>query len=130
LQSLSVGLYNNGQVHWHSAADTERVLASADIVWVPSLTSIGRQAALDAMSLGKPVVASDVSCLRELIRDGETGLLATSGDVVSLARRTHALVLDPALRTRLGQTAREEVRRRFALADAVHVWREAYSKVA
>ena len=48
------------------------------------------------MAAGQPVVASDVPCLRELIRDGETGCLVPPGAPIALARRTRALLQDPA----------------------------------
>lgn len=101
-----------------------------DVVWVPSLTDHGRQTALDAMARGKPIVASDVPCLREMIDDGETGFLVTPGDVVPLARRTRMLLEDAALRDRLGRAAQARVAQRFPLARTIDCWTNLYRRVA
>jgi glycosyltransferase involved in cell wall biosynthesis len=61
---------------------------------------------LEAMAMGKPVVASDVGGLRELIRHAETGLLVRSDDPDALATVLTQVATDAALRRRLGATAR------------------------
>src|SRR5207247_59213 len=96
----------------------------------PSRIDRGRQAALDAMAQGRAVVASDVPCLRELIRDGETGCLVAPGDPVALARRTRALLGNPELCARLGQAARADVLARFSLAQVVQRWQRLYNDLA
>jgi PEP-CTERM/exosortase A-associated glycosyltransferase len=64
---------------------------------------------LEAMSMGKLVIGSDVGGLRELIRDGETGLLFHAGDPADLERALARAVEDAALRLRLGEAARASV---------------------
>lgn len=131
LQTLAEGMLNNTHVDFPGAQeDATDALRLAEVVWVPSVANCGQQVALEAMALGKPVVASDVPCLRDLIHDGETGYLVPPGDVVALSRRTHALWRDAALRQRVGETAREYVRRHFTLADAVAQWRVVYDSIA
>jgi glycosyltransferase involved in cell wall biosynthesis len=61
---------------------------------------------LEAMSAGCAIVASDTAPLREVIRDGETGLLAEFFDAPALARTVSALVDDEQMRRRLGASAR------------------------
>jgi len=61
----------------------------------------------EAMLCGVPVVAFDVSGTSEMIRDGETGLLAEEGDVDGLARKLELLVRDGPLRRELGRRAAE-----------------------
>lgn len=111
-------------------SNTTRVLQNADVVWVPSMANCGRQTALDAMALGGPVVGSDVPCLREMIRDGETGILTPVADIVQLARRTHALLQNAALRARIGQSAQAWVRQHCDLTTAVSRWNEIYQEIA
>lgn len=65
--------------------------------------------ALEAMSAGKLVVGSDVGGLRELIREGETGLLFRAGDAGDLARALRAGLRDVDLRRRAGERARAHV---------------------
>ncbi len=130
LQALAQGLGNTASVHFLRAPpDAATVLGGADIVWVPSLANLGRQAALTAMALGKAVIASDVPCLREVICDGETGYLVPVGDVIALARRTHALLRDQPLRKRIGQAACRDVQQQFSVGDAVERWREVYRSI-
>lgn len=131
LQALTDGLGSGSHVHFlGDASDLGGVLQDADIVWAPSLANRGRQVALEAMALGKAVVASDVPCLREVIGDGVTGFLVPPGDVIALARRTHALLRDRPLCERIGAAARRHVQREFSAAGAVERWREVYCRIA
>ena len=64
---------------------------------------------LEAMSMGKLVVGSDVGGLRELIRDGDTGLLFRAGDVADLEHVLRRALDDEPLRRLLGERARAHV---------------------
>lgn len=68
---------------------------------------------LEAMALGTPCVASDVTGLPELVRDGETGLCVPEGDPDRLADAIERLLGDAALRSRLARAARARVERDF-----------------
>jgi glycosyltransferase involved in cell wall biosynthesis len=63
---------------------------------------------LEAMSLGLPVVASDIGGLPELVEHDETGLLFREGDADDLAKQMQRLWSDSALRSRLGAAARRK----------------------
>src|SRR5438093_4910750 len=71
------------------------------------------------MAAGIPVVAWRVKGNREVVRSGETGLLAAPGDVDATAAHIVRLLEDPALRTRMGAAAAERVRLRFDEAIVV-----------
>jgi glycosyltransferase involved in cell wall biosynthesis len=58
------------------------------------------------MSQGRPVVATRVGGVPELVRDGEDGFL-TSGEPVEIAARLRSLLEDPALRDRMAHSAHE-----------------------
>jgi PEP-CTERM/exosortase A-associated glycosyltransferase len=64
---------------------------------------------LEAMAMGKAVVASDVGGLRELVRDGETGLLFKADDPEALAGALGRAIGDLELRRKLGERARAHV---------------------
>jgi glycosyltransferase involved in cell wall biosynthesis len=68
----------------------------------------------EAMAYGKPVVASGVGGLLDLVVDGETGLLVPPRDVGALRAALERLLGDRALRRRLGEAGRERIRRHFA----------------
>lgn len=64
---------------------------------------------VEAMSLGLPVVVSDVRALREMVDDGVTGLLHRAGDPVHLAGVLMGLASSPELAQRIGDAARDYV---------------------
>ena len=131
LHALAHGLQNASHVQFlGSCADVTNVLRGADLVWIPSQANCGRQVALDAMALGRPVIASDVPSLRNVIRDGETGFLVPIGDVVAVGRRTHALFQDAGLRQRIGAAAEQFVSQQFDIADVVARWQDVYRSAA
>jgi glycosyltransferase involved in cell wall biosynthesis len=65
---------------------------------------------MEAMAAGVPVVASRLSGIPELVRDGETGLLVPERDPVALAAAMVRLAHDPALAARLAEAGRRAVR--------------------
>src|SRR5919197_1364180 len=67
---------------------------------------------LEAMAHGRPVVASAVGGIPELVEDGGTGLLVEPGDVAGLRAALERLLADPALRRRLGRAARARLAER------------------
>ncbi len=64
---------------------------------------------LEALSMEKAVLVSDVRALAELVRAGETGMHFRKGDIGSLVEMLQKLLLDPALRLKLGQAGRRWV---------------------
>lgn len=70
---------------------------------------------LDALAMGKAVVASDVNGTRDYVRDGETAVVVPPGDAAALADALRRLWDDDALRRRLGSAARADVLERCAL---------------
>ena len=70
------------------------------------------------MAHGRPVVASAVGGLLDLVADGETGILVPPGDVGALRSALQRLLDDPHLRRRMGEAGRERVREQFSW-DAV-----------
>ena len=69
----------------------------------------------EAQSQGLACVATRVSAIPELVRDGETGLLVDEGDVEALARALETLIASPARRRALGQAGQARVAESFAL---------------
>jgi glycosyltransferase involved in cell wall biosynthesis len=102
------------------------LLDGADICWAPAPRGAGRQAVLEAMAAGRPVVAADRLALRELIDDERTGFLIAPGDKVALCKRTRGLLLDAGLAQALGAAARQHVSRSFAADQVALQWRDVY----
>jgi glycosyltransferase involved in cell wall biosynthesis len=63
----------------------------------------------EAMAAGIPVVASDLPAIREVIRDGESGILVAPGDPAALAEGLGRVLADPALAEAIAGRAREDV---------------------
>lgn len=74
---------------------------------------------LEAMAAGRPVIASAVGGLTEMIQDGKTGLLVPPADAVALAKAMDRLIEDPTLRSQLGCQAAQSVRRMASMADHI-----------
>jgi len=83
----------------------------------------------EAMAHGRPVVASAVGGLKDLVLDGETGLLVPPGDVAALRAALERLLGDRGLRERLGVAARERTRRELSWDRHVASVRSAYDDV-
>lgn len=69
---------------------------------------------MEAASTGLALLATDVSAIPELVRDGETGLLVPPEDEAALNTALDRLISDPELRKRLGTAAAADVRKRFS----------------
>ncbi len=90
---------------------TAVLIPSVPVHGIEEATSI---AALEAMALGVPVVASRLGGLREIIADGVDGRLVPPGDPAALAAALGRVLLDRALAARLGAAARARVEREFS----------------
>lgn len=95
------------------------LLAASDVLVTPSVpASDGKREGIpvvlmEAMSSGVAVVASRLTGIPELVRHGETGLLADPRDVEGIAEALRRLHADPALRSRLAGAGRSLVQREF-----------------
>ena len=110
-QSLGLPVFFAGKV---LSSEMPQYYAASDIVVVPSIIAEAFPLTnLEAMSSGKPIVASRVGGIPELVLDGETGFLVPSGDAQSLSDSLTLLVRDRNLRESLGTRGQEIVRKRF-----------------
>jgi glycosyltransferase involved in cell wall biosynthesis len=102
-------------------------LAAADVVVNParSSESFGR-VACEALVAGRPVVATRVGAIPEVLRDGETALLVSPDDPSALAAAIERILGDPELASRLARSGREDVLKRFSPRSSL----ERFSSVA
>jgi glycosyltransferase involved in cell wall biosynthesis len=105
------------------------LLAAADIVLNCSRSEGGMaNAVLEALALGRAVLASDIAGNRSLVEDGVTGLLFR--DAGGLAAQARRLADDPGLRRRLGEAGRALVASRFTPAAETDGYLAIYARVA
>jgi glycogen(starch) synthase len=94
--------------------DVRSCLRESDVFFIPSLWENCPYSCLEAMAAGCAIVSSDAGGLPEIVRHGETGLVARSNDAPSFVERIGALLEDPALRDRLGRAARTSVEQSYS----------------
>jgi glycosyltransferase involved in cell wall biosynthesis len=95
--------------------DVWRLMAAVDVVAVTTLTPDPLpRVVLEAMAVGRPVIAFDGGGVGEMVVDEETGLLVQSGDIEGLVHGLRLLARDPELRAGLGAAGAERVARHFS----------------
>lgn len=99
--------------------DVVAVTAAFDVAVLPSLREAQGISLLEAMALGKPIVASDTGGIPEVVREGVEGLLVPPGDVGALADALLRLARDAGLRARLADAGRKSVEERYSLQAMV-----------
>jgi glycosyltransferase involved in cell wall biosynthesis len=99
--------------------DALRIVSVMDILVHPSLSEGFGRAVLEGMALGKPVVASRVGGIREIIKDGINGLLVDPGQPQMIADKLRLLVRNSVLRESLGREARRTVFAEYLIQDKV-----------
>jgi glycosyltransferase involved in cell wall biosynthesis len=94
-------------------------MAAADIVALPSVAHEDfPNVVIEAMALGRPVVASRIAGTPEQVLDGETGFLVPPGDAGALASAAERLLLDPALRVAMGRAGQARFAEAFTAESA------------
>ncbi len=104
-------------------------LAAADVFLLPSENESFGLAALEALSCGVPVVATDIGGIPEVVTHGVTGLLAPVGDVSAMAEHVLSLVGDRVRWQTFSGNARANVLERFRKDPAVDRYEAVYRRV-
>ena len=98
---------------YRSQGEIAMLLSEADAFVLPSFSEGLPVVLMEAMAAGKPVIATRVGGVSELVEDGISGFLVPPGDVESLAQSICQIADDPDLRKRMGEAGRAMVRREF-----------------
>ena len=112
--------------HRSNVAD---ILGAADVVCLSSDAEAGPMTVLEAMSVGKPVVATDVGGVSEAVINEETGLLVPARDIGAFASAILRLASDPSLAGRMGEAARMRHRALFSTSRMVSEYAELFERV-
>jgi glycosyltransferase involved in cell wall biosynthesis len=95
--------------------DVAPFYAAFDALVLPSANEGTPVSAIEALAAGRPVVATRVGGVPDVVRDGEDGFLVEAGNTDDLADRLGRLARDPALRERMGKQGRARVLPRYAV---------------
>ena len=86
--------------------DVARVMSACDIFCLPSRNEGMGKVLVEAMALGKPIVASDIGGIKNLVLHGENGLLVPVGDIAAWTEAIFQLCRDPEAGRRMGDAGR------------------------
>ncbi len=116
-KALELGLADRVDIPgWVDGPRVAELIASADILVLPSFTENLPLSIIEGMASGLAVVATPVGAVADIVRDGETGLLVQPGDVDGLTAALTRLVEDRPLRRKLGAAGQRLHREKLDLA--------------
>ncbi len=131
MQALAGRLRLNGQVHWVGFLPNEALpalLNSIDVFCLPSSGEVQSLATLEAMAVGKPILASDAGALPELVVNDVNGYLFRSGDVAQVTERMAELADHPERWSAMAAASRA-LAQRHDLARTIAAYEEVYRSV-
>jgi len=115
-------------------ADIEKILPNLDIVVHPALREGLGVSLIQAACAGRPMVASGVGGIPEIVRDGQTGLLVNPADSQAIGKCILTLLRNPDLAQKLGENARKLAETEFSIDGMVEgnlrVYREVLRSVS
>lgn len=109
--------------------DAMELLSGADLLWNGSLYEGQSNTILEAMTLGIPVLATDIPGTRDLVEHEKTGYLYPVGDAAGLTRLTNRLFNTPELIAAMGEAAKERASHHFSISMMVQRHAQLYTRV-
>lgn len=107
-------------------AEIAELLLEADVFILPSVFEGTPQTLVEAMATGMPVVTTATSGMRDVIRDGENGLLVATRSAGEIRDAVERLMRDRELRERIGRKARDEAEADYRWARVAEPFRSVY----
>jgi glycosyltransferase involved in cell wall biosynthesis len=109
--------------------DIADVLSRTDIFVMPSIAEGLPNALLEAMAMGKPIVATMIGGIPEVIKNGFNGLLVPPRDPAALATAIKELIGNGQLSVRMGQAARDLVVNKYSIRETAQKWESLYLSI-
>lgn len=119
-ETVSFPGWRNDALHW---------MAAANAVALPSRWEGFGLVLLEAMSQSRPLVASAVSAIPEIVRDGETGLLVAPDDPAALTAALTRVLTDPVLAAQMGAAGRARLETEFSVARMAQAHAALYAEM-
>jgi len=129
LQSMAEKLGISGKVEWLGEvtnSEVARFYQELDVVVVPSLEESFGVTAVEGSACGRPIIASRVGGLPEVVLDGQTGIMVKSQNVDSLVAAMEYMLENPQERVRMGLAGREFVLKHYDFQDNVTQMEQVY----
>ena len=129
LRAQALKMNANGKVKflgWRE--DVHEIMPVFDLLVLPSLNEGMGRVLVEAMAAGKPVVASEVGGIPDLVKHGETGYLVRPADEKALANGIKKLLNDPERAKQMGQRGKEYCRQ-FSLEAMIEKLDNLYSEL-
>ncbi|WP_348700001.1 glycosyltransferase family 4 protein [Duganella fentianensis] len=112
---------------WVDGSDKDQLLASADVLVLPSYFEGLPICVLEAMALGIPVVSTNVGGIPEVLDQGRCGILLTPGDIPSLSQAILQLLQEPARGEQLRLAAFERVTKFYSTTAVLKALDDLYA---
>ncbi|MFH1824886.1 MAG: glycosyltransferase family 4 protein [Candidatus Firestonebacteria bacterium] len=109
--------------------DVPEILKICDLVVLPSLNEGFGLAIAEAGAAGKPVVATRVGGIPEIIKENETGLLVNPKNVVNLSRKIIYCLKNPAMANKMGFAGRKHIKDNFTTKIMIKRYRNLYENI-
>ena len=109
--------------------DIPALLAAMDIFIFPSLWEGFGNALVEAMAAGKPIIATDIPSVREILDSGKSGIVVPPANSEAIARSLDLLLSDRALAENLGNAARERALSSFTIDSTVRGYSSLYRSI-
>jgi len=111
-----------------SRENVNEIIASTDLLLLPSESESFGLTALEAMAGGTPPITSDVGGLPEIIKNGETGWMAPVGDTDAMAEKAINMLTDDSALKRMSKTAQQWAFDKFNINIALTAYEEHYQR--
>jgi glycosyltransferase involved in cell wall biosynthesis len=109
--------------------DVQDIYAAFDIYVLASYREGFPRSAMEAAAMGLPIIATDIRGSRQVVADGESGLLVPRKDPDALGKAIERLIDDPPLRLAMGQKGAAKASREFDQQRVIDLTLEVYSQL-
>lgn len=110
-------------------SDAVRFLPQADIFILSSTRDASPRVVREAQACGVPCIVSDIPGARDLIIDGETGVIVPPGNPEAIAEAVMRLASDPEALKNMSKAAKEHIRRNFKPSDYVEYYKTTFGSL-
>ena len=109
--------------------DVPSVLSMCDLFVLPSQSESGPMVLLEAMANGKPIIATDVGFVSELIIDNHNGLIVPPNNTLELSNALNKMISDEAFRTSIRSQSGGSIAHKFTVIGAAEAHKDVYNNL-